>query len=68
MQFYEASETKEIKLSPAGRLNFRASVGYNGDKFFAGVQAYTDYTRDVIEGTRMTTRYDALRLLGGFRF
>ena len=68
MQVYEASKTNEVKLSPAVRINFRASAGYSGNKYFAGLQVYTDFTRNFIEGTRMSSRYDAVRVLGGFRF
>ena len=50
-------------------IYYRLSLGYNGDRFYAGILYLKDsFVSDITESTILVSSYDYLRLLAGYRF
>lgn len=68
VQYYSRGDKDAFRLSPVTMANLRGAAGYNGDEFFFGGQINFEFTQNLLEGTRFSTRNDIFRLIGGFRF
>lgn len=67
-QYYSRGSTQDFRMNAMPVLNLRGAAGFNGDNVFFGGQVNFEFTRNQVKGTRLSTRNDIFRIIGGFRF
>lgn len=66
-QYYTRGDKDAFLLNPITVTNLRTAAGYNGNEFFFGGQANFEFTRNLLNGTRYSTRNDIFRVIAGVR-
>ena len=68
VQDLELNRRNDYHLSPFLRTNFRASLGFNSERFFTALQVMYDHSRNYVEGVRLQATNNGYSLQVGYRF